>query len=115
MARRHENSSFVCLHCSASVPPCTNGGYRNHCPRCLWSCHVDGQLPGDRGSDCGGAMQPLGLTQRHGKGLAVVHRCVVCGTQRRNRIATGTEMPDDIDAVAALPPLWAGPSSRTQR
>lgn len=103
MARRRDNTSFVCLHCAAYVPACTNGSYRNHCPNCLWSRHLDDK-PGDRASGCGGPMQPIGLTRPRGKGLAVVHRCLRCGVLRVNRIAAETAAPDDLDRLLALPP-----------
>jgi hypothetical protein len=86
-----------------TVPACTNGSYRNHCPHCLWSLHVDDR-PGDRGSGCGAPMAPIGLTRPRGKGLAVVHRCLRCGVRRVNRVAAGTRAPDDIDVLCALPP-----------
>jgi len=41
------NDAFVCAVCGFQVPPVTEGGYRNHCPRCLHSLHVD-ESPGDR-------------------------------------------------------------------
>src|SRR4051794_2073561 len=47
MSRSTENSSFCCEHCQQLVLPVTNGSYRNHCPFCLRSKHVD-ILPGDR-------------------------------------------------------------------
>jgi RNHCP domain len=103
VARRRDNTSFVCLHCAAYVPACTNGSYRNHCPSCLWSHHLDDR-PGDRASDCHGPMEPIGLTRPRGKGLAVVHRCLRCGVRRVNRIAVDTAAPDDIDRLLALPP-----------
>ncbi|MGH3453268.1 MAG: RNHCP domain-containing protein [Nocardioidaceae bacterium] len=103
MARRHENTSFVCLHCAAHVPACDNGGYRNHCPHCLWSLHVDDR-PGDRAATCQGPMRPVGLTRPRGKGLAVVHRCTSCGVRRVNCLAVDTVAPDDLDALLRLPP-----------
>jgi RNHCP domain-containing protein len=83
------------------VPPHTGGGYRNHCPRCLYSRHVD-ERPGDRASRCGGLMAAIAIDHRPAKGYLVVHRCGTCGTVRRNRIATGTAAPDDLDTVIAL-------------
>lgn len=79
--------------------PLTNGGYRNHCPACLWSRHVDGARPGDRAWACGGPMRPVGLDHRAGKGWMVVHRCEWCGGIRRNRLARDTVQPDDPGAV----------------
>ena len=43
---------FVCEHCGAEVK---GDGYTNHCPKCLWSKHVDVH-PGDRAAECGGMM-----------------------------------------------------------
>ncbi|MGH3659190.1 MAG: RNHCP domain-containing protein [Micromonosporaceae bacterium] len=101
--RASRNTAFTCLFCAAAVPACTNGSFRNHCPFCLWSCHVD-LRPGDRASGCGGPMEPVGLTRPRGKDWALVHRCVICGEQRTNRLARDTDAPDDVDAVVRLPP-----------
>lgn len=51
MDRKDENTGFVCEFCHAEVYPLVNGSYRNHCPRCLFSKHVDDSL-GDRASHC---------------------------------------------------------------
>ena len=101
MARKDENTGFLCAVCDTQVPPLGNGSYRNHCPACLWSKHVDGERPGDRASDCRGAMRPIGIV-RSKKGFQIVHRCERCGIQRRNRVAAETVMADDIDAIVAL-------------
>lgn len=81
--------------------PLTNGSYRNHCPACLHSKHVD-VVPGDRASTCHGPMRPVRLERRPGKGLVVVHRCARCGSVRPNRVAADTRQPDDLDALARL-------------
>jgi DNA-directed RNA polymerase subunit RPC12/RpoP len=96
IGRKSENAGFACARCGADVEPLTNGGYRNHCPRCLWSVHVD-EAPGDRASSCGGALAPVGVDYRGAKGFVVVHRCESCGATRRNRAA-----PDDVDALIRL-------------
>lgn len=80
------------------MAPLTNGSYRNHCPSCLYSKHVD-IVPGDRAAACGGLMAPVGLDYRPGKGHVLVHRCMRCGAVRRNRIAVDAEQPDDLDAI----------------
>ena len=59
-SRRAENTAFACVHCGSAVPANTDGHYRNHCPYCLWSLHVD-ELPGDRASECRQPMEPIGL------------------------------------------------------
>lgn len=78
--------------------PLTNGSYRNHCPACLYSKHVDAD-PGDRAAECGGLMRPVELTYRAGKGQVLVHRCERCGHRRPNRVAIDCEQPDDLDAL----------------
>lgn len=95
------NDGFVCDHCGAYVPPVTNGSYRNHCPFCLYSKHMD-DAPGDRGSDCRGLMAPVGLIHSGRKGYQIVHRCLLCGAVRRNRIAESGLAPDDIDRLCTL-------------
>ncbi len=83
--------SFVCEHCGTDVKPLTNGSYRNHCPVCLWSKHVDQDGPGDRLSICLGLMEPVGLDfdQKKG-GWMIVHVCTKCEKKIPNRAA-----PDD--------------------
>ncbi|MFN8126542.1 MAG: RNHCP domain-containing protein [Candidatus Nanopelagicales bacterium] len=84
---------FSCAHCGAAV---TGDGYTNHCPRCLWSRHVDID-PGDRAADCGGLMEPVAAGVRTDEWF-LVHRCVECGFVRRNRTAPS----DDPAAIRGL-------------
>jgi hypothetical protein len=100
VGRRAENTGFVCARCGETVLALTNGSYRNHCPTCLWSLHVD-EAPGDRASACGGPMEPIGL-QRGAKHLQVVHRCARCGLVRPNRVAERTVQPDRFEALLLL-------------
>ena len=100
MGRSRENTGFVCDHCGRAVRPITNGSYRNHCPFCLYSKHLDA-LPGDRKSECRGLMEPRGLVSS-GKGLQIVHRCIRCGAVRVNRVAEFTDQPDDVEALLPL-------------
>lgn len=100
MSRSDENTGFVCAQCGQSVQALTNGSYRNHCPSCLWSLHVD-EAPGDRASPCRGLMEPVGMTKSK-KHLQIVHRCLRCGALRRNRVADSTAQPDSIDALVRL-------------
>ncbi|WP_194926572.1 RNHCP domain-containing protein [Catenulispora pinisilvae] len=101
MSRSAQNQGFTCENCGTLVAPLSNGSYRNHCPACLYSKHVDVE-PGDRASTCRGAMRPERVEHRGGKGLVIVHRCTVCGFVRPNRIADDPVRGDDIDAVIAL-------------
>lgn len=97
MSRSDENTGFDCLRCGAEVPAQAGGSYRNHCPRCLHSRHVDVR-PGDRSADCGAVMAPVAVDHSGKKGFILIHRCTACGAQDRNRLAPD----DDIDAVIAL-------------
>lgn len=101
MGRRDENTGFRCGNCGRDVVPLTNGSYRNHCPFCLYSRHVDIR-PGDRRSGCRGLMEPVGTAYKSGKGLQVVHQCLRCGSVRVNRVAADTVQPDDTAALARL-------------
>lgn len=53
-------------------------GYTDHCPKCLWGKHVDEEIPGDRASDCGGLMEPVGAEYRRGK-FRILYKCQKCG------------------------------------
>ena len=90
---------FRCAHCHVIVP-CAHlvsaVNNRNHCPYCLWSCHLDLYTAGDRLSACKAPMTPIGLTmkqsrnkyQRERRGeLMLIHQCTECRTLSINRIA----------------------------
>lgn len=81
---------FICEHCGRKVLPLSEGSYRNHCPYCLYSKHVDDAGPGDRKSACEGLMVPVNLDQRQKKGWLIIHRCEKCGKTVVNKAA-----PDD--------------------
>jgi len=101
MSRREENAGFTCERCGREVLPLSNGSYRNHCPFCLFSKHVD-ITPGDRMNKCGGLMEPIGLKHKSGKGFQIVHRCLLCRGKTINRIAENTAQPDDIEELVKL-------------
>ena len=101
MSRNQDNTGFTCEQCGQIVVPLTNGSYRNHCPFCLFSKHID-VLPGDRLSNCGALMKPLGIQYKSGKGYQVIHRCLRCGKRSVNRVAENTVQPDDIELVIRL-------------
>ena len=95
------NDAFTCHHCGCGVLPLVSGGFRSHCPECLWSRHVD-DVPGDRSSSCGGLMPPISVERVHGTWYAV-HRCEVCCFQRRNRLSLEDERQSDSwEAVIAI-------------
>src|SRR4051812_3056372 len=99
MKMQPRNEGFICDHCSLRVDPIVSGGsYRNHCPFCLYSKHVDAGTPGDRAAAWGGLMAPIGLFPRRTGEHVLVHRCEKCGLERFNRIAGD----DDFDLVTKL-------------
>jgi len=95
VARRFTRTTedFACLVCGASA---RGDGYTNHCPRCLWSRHVDVQ-PGDRAAGCGGLMRPVAVEAR-AHDTVLTHACERCGHRRRNRTAPA----DDEQALLRL-------------
>jgi len=98
------NEGFICQNCGKKVPPIKYGGsYRNHCPYCLWSKHVDSVEPGDRKSPCQGMMEPIGVFVRRTGEYVLVHRCLKCGFERYNRIAGD----DDFEKVTRLSTFMA--------
>ncbi|MFH1561380.1 MAG: RNHCP domain-containing protein [Patescibacteria group bacterium] len=68
---------YRCEHCGQLV---AGGRYNNHCPSCLWSKHLDRDLPGDRKSNCLGMMEPIGAVQK-GNRWRIIHRCLNCDQQ----------------------------------
>jgi hypothetical protein len=82
--------NFICEHCNAEV---IGNGYTNHCPKCLWSKHVDVN-PGDRASICGGMMEPISLVQEKGE-FILTNKCEKCGYSKRNK----TSREDNLDIL----------------
>lgn len=89
--KRPEN--FTCAHCGAEV---FGNGYTNHCPKCLWSRHVDNN-PGDRQSNCLGMMCPISVEQKSGE-FIITHKCEKCGKTIKQK----TSENDDVDAIIAI-------------
>ncbi len=80
---------FKCLFCGRLV---VGTGYTNHCPDCLYSCHVD-RKPGDRSLDCKGAMRPIKIEYLSGR-FVVTHKCLKCGAVVSNRTASDDKIGD---------------------
>jgi len=95
MAKKFQRAKedFNCQQCEREVK---GDGYTNHCPNCLWSKHVDVH-PGDRAETCKGMMEPIGVESK-GDEYVITHRCVICGDQKRNRVAPN----DSSDAIIRL-------------
>ena len=101
--RRRGPDSFRCRNCRLDVPMAAPGTqHRNHCPNCLWSRHVDDDVPGDRAADCSGSMEPIGVSAREDGEWALVHRCTACSTVHVNRIA-GDDNPLMLMRLAVRP------------
>jgi RNHCP domain len=98
---------FSCGHCGKEV---TGTGYTNHCPRCLWSRHVD-ILPGDREAECGALMEPVGVLYEGG-GYVIVQRCTGCAHTWRNKSAPG-DSQKAILGLAGKPVETSRPEART--
>ena len=75
---------FVCEKCGFSV---TGDGYTNHCPKCIWSKHVDIN-PGDRSANCGGMMEPMALENKSDV-FYILHKCTKCRHEKRNKAVNG--------------------------
>jgi len=73
---------FICEHCGFKV---IGGGYTDHCPRCLWSKHVDIN-PGDRQAKCEGLMKPMAVEKKRGR-WRIQYRCLKCGYEHWVKMA----------------------------
>lgn len=90
------NETFRCGNCGIQVPV-SKSSCRNHCCYCLWSLHVDGDVPGDRSCECCGLMEPYKI-ENSSKGYMICHRCVKCHQIKKNRSAPD----DDWDKIIEL-------------
>lgn len=98
---KKNDQSFICQNCQFEVLPL---GYssRNHCPRCLYSIHVDVN-PGDRDNECRALMRPLKVEYDSKKGYIILHKCTKCGEIKRNVAANEAKVqPDDIKLLIKL-------------
>jgi hypothetical protein len=92
------NEGFKCKNCRRVVEPHTGGSCRNHCPFCLFSLHVDLEVPGDRANECQGLMAPVGVENNKKKGTRIIQVCKECGVKSYNRVAPD----DDWDLICNL-------------
>lgn len=90
---QRNTENFECEHCGAVVE---GDGYTNHCPKCLWSKHVDVN-PGDRAATCKGMMSATGI-EKKGNEWVITHKCIRCGREKRNR----TDEKDDFEEVSKI-------------
>lgn len=80
------NEWFVCIGCAQQIPPASKT-CRNHCPHCFTSLHVDGDIPGDRNTDCHGVMKPIAFDFKMSGWSKILFRCETCHKEHRNRVA----------------------------
>jgi predicted ATP-dependent serine protease len=90
--RKKEN--FTCEHCGTEVK---GTGYTNHCPKCLWSKHVDIH-PGDRASKCQGMMKPIEVETK-GQEYILTNQCVKCRHEKRNTSAPGDNFEELLKLI----------------
>jgi len=85
---------FICENCGEKVK---GTGYTNHCPKCLYSKHVDEEVPGDRGSKCLGLMKPIAAEAKSGE-YKIFYVCQKCGKRMTNRASKN----DSFDEILFL-------------
>ncbi len=54
--------------------------------------HLDLKSPGDRASTCGGLMKPVAWDYKGKKGWMLVHECIKCGAQTKNKVAEDDDL-----------------------
>ena len=108
-ARAASFGDFRCMHCHmvvSSAHMLSGVNNRNHCPSCLWSCHLDLFAAGDRLSACKAPMRPIGLTMKKSRNkyqpeprgeLMLIHECVDCKSLSINRIAADDDSATVMD------------------
>ena len=86
---------FICENCGYEVDK-LNYTARDHCPKCLWSKHVDIN-PGDRMNMCMGLMKPIGI-EKFKNTYKIIYKCLSCGEVHKNIMA----QDDDYDMIVKL-------------
>ena len=92
------DEGFTCRICGKETPPL---GYtsRNHCRECLCSVHLD-ENPGDRQSNCGGVLRPVGIEsgRKQKENFRIIHKCDKCNAIKKNISAHD----DNYDLIVEL-------------
>ena len=91
------DEAFVCINCGNEVKAL---GYtaRDHCPKCLYSVHVDIN-PGDRKADCGGLLEPIAIENFKGN-YKIIYKCQKCGMIKKNIMANDDNMDLIIEIIS---------------
>lgn len=87
--------AFTCRNCGNEVLPL---GYtaRDHCPKCLYSIHIDNN-PGDRANSCLGDLVPINI-EKFKDTYKIIYKCNKCNEIKKNIMATD----DDFDVVLKI-------------
>lgn len=89
------DEEFKCINCGYMVSK-LNYTARDHCPKCLYSVHVD-NMPGDRMNDCHGLLVPIGI-EKYKNTYKIIYKCSKCSKLHKNIIAND----DDMDMIIKL-------------
>jgi DNA-directed RNA polymerase subunit RPC12/RpoP len=89
------DEKFICENCGSEVSELSYTA-RDHCPNCLYSKHVDNN-PGDRASNCGGILKPIGIEKSSKAGFKIVYKCDKCGMIKKNIMAKDDNMDKIIE------------------
>lgn len=89
------DEKFKCMNCGMEVDT-LNYTARDHCPRCLYSRHVD-VMPGDRQNKCMGLMMPIGI-EKYKNTYKIIYKCLSCSEVHKNIMA----QDDDYDMIVKL-------------
>ena len=93
---KKNDHGFTCMSCGHQVEK-LNYTSRDHCPKCLFSLHVDIN-PGDRNNTCKGLMKPIDIEKNQKKGFVIVYKCNKCGELHKNKAA----VDDNLDAIISV-------------
>ena len=88
---------FVCDRCGAQVK---GTGYTDHCPKCLWSKHVDIN-PGDRENKCSGLMEPMGVEIKNKK-YVINYKCQRCGAKHRVKASADDDQEKILEVMSHM-------------
>ena len=85
--------NFSCKNCKNFV---VGKGYTNHCPKCLWSRHVDIN-PGDRKEKCKGMMKPIYFEVKK-DGYVIFYKCLKCNYKHKVK----SSLEDNFEEILNL-------------
>ena len=90
---QRKKEDFICANCGEIV---SGSGYTDHCPKCLWSQHVDIN-PGDRQANCEGLMKPI-KAEVCRDGYTIHYQCEKCGFKHQVKSAEN----DNFEEIVKL-------------